>query len=604
MSRRTFPRIAAAGILAVAGLITFPLPLQAQRLNPWRGGEVAIAPAPRPARCTSSAVECCSGDQRAAQTVVLHMESFATAPATMPTARPTGNWYRELPGMVVGLSFRDKEIRITLDHNIDGASACITLVGDYAVTRDGTIHGVITGTDVSFDGKSNRAQFETIDVSRDMQTFVDQPFAFRCRVSDGKLMVSNWRIACPKGPCEDVCKQLLAGIFQPVTGTMPEPKPVNDEAMTEHVPASGRYLEHNPEYFPPEPILSREIAPQPWPVLPPPPLRTALPPLPPPPEVRGIRLDAFNQMMSQMQPPSLCAQAPYLPPQPAISIQVPPLCAVPAPPIVGLPVPTLQSMPAVAPNKMPVGTWTREMGPIKHTIDIKDGHLSITITLNDGKNGTIHHILTADCYPTRSGGELVGLLTSFDIAIEGRDAASDVGETAAHVAKLQKEIAEQPFAVTFRIYEGTLVIGNVRLSAVGEAKEVGEILSMIAGRYKRSNDSAPRPMPTRVTKACDGPQCVPVSACTPPAVTIQPVEYQPVYGGPPSYQPPVPPMPAPTALPTEIRMKELLEKSEDLRQIDKEWRRFWYSDPKSWPPERIHGGILLNDLPAIPTAQE
>jgi hypothetical protein len=192
------------------------------------------------------------------------------------------------------------------------------------------------------------------------------------------------------------------------------------------------------------------------------------------------------------------------------------------------------------------------MGPIKHTIDIKDGHLSITITLNDGKNGTIHHILTADCYPTRNGGELVGLLTSFDIAIEGRDAASDVGETAAHVAKLQKEIAEQPFAVTFRIYEGTLVIGNVRLSAVGEAKEGGEILSMIAGRYKRSNDSAPKPVPTRVTMSCDGPQCVPAARPTviaPPGVTIQPVEYQPVYGGSPSYQPPVPPMPAPAALP-------------------------------------------------------
>lgn len=40
------------------------------------------------------------------------------------------------------------------------------------------------------------------------------------------------------------------------------------------------------------------------------------------------------------------------------------------------------------------------------------------------------------------------------------------------------------------------------------------------------------------------------------------------------------------------RMKKLLETSEDLRQIEEEWKRFWQSDqPSHLKPERVHGGI-------------
>jgi hypothetical protein len=41
-----------------------------------------------------------------------------------------------------------------------------------------------------------------------------------------------------------------------------------------------------------------------------------------------------------------------------------------------------------------------------------------------------------------------------------------------------------------------------------------------------------------------------------------------------------------------IRMQQLLYQSEDLRQIQNEWRRFWFNDqPSHLTPERIHGGI-------------
>ncbi|MFO0876559.1 MAG: hypothetical protein U0840_04230 [Gemmataceae bacterium] len=40
------------------------------------------------------------------------------------------------------------------------------------------------------------------------------------------------------------------------------------------------------------------------------------------------------------------------------------------------------------------------------------------------------------------------------------------------------------------------------------------------------------------------------------------------------------------------RMAELLNRSEDLRQIELEWERIWFVDqPSHLTPERVHGGI-------------
>jgi hypothetical protein len=40
------------------------------------------------------------------------------------------------------------------------------------------------------------------------------------------------------------------------------------------------------------------------------------------------------------------------------------------------------------------------------------------------------------------------------------------------------------------------------------------------------------------------------------------------------------------------RLLELLNNSEDLRQIEHEWQRIWFVDqPSHLTPERVHGGI-------------
>lgn len=40
------------------------------------------------------------------------------------------------------------------------------------------------------------------------------------------------------------------------------------------------------------------------------------------------------------------------------------------------------------------------------------------------------------------------------------------------------------------------------------------------------------------------------------------------------------------------RMQEMLNVSEDLRQLEYEWERIWFTDqPSHLTPDRIHGGI-------------
>ncbi|HEY7153250.1 MAG TPA: hypothetical protein VH575_04750 [Gemmataceae bacterium] len=40
------------------------------------------------------------------------------------------------------------------------------------------------------------------------------------------------------------------------------------------------------------------------------------------------------------------------------------------------------------------------------------------------------------------------------------------------------------------------------------------------------------------------------------------------------------------------RILELLNQSEDLRQIEYEWERIWFTDmPSHLTPERVHGGL-------------
>jgi hypothetical protein len=39
-------------------------------------------------------------------------------------------------------------------------------------------------------------------------------------------------------------------------------------------------------------------------------------------------------------------------------------------------------------------------------------------------------------------------------------------------------------------------------------------------------------------------------------------------------------------------MNQLINQSEDLRQVREEWQRIWFTDqPSHMTPDRVHGGI-------------
>ncbi len=41
------------------------------------------------------------------------------------------------------------------------------------------------------------------------------------------------------------------------------------------------------------------------------------------------------------------------------------------------------------------------------------------------------------------------------------------------------------------------------------------------------------------------------------------------------------------------RVMQLLNQSEDLRQMEYEWERVWFTDmPSHLTPERVHGGVM------------
>lgn len=45
------------------------------------------------------------------------------------------------------------------------------------------------------------------------------------------------------------------------------------------------------------------------------------------------------------------------------------------------------------------------------------------------------------------------------------------------------------------------------------------------------------------------------------------------------------------------RMLQLINQSEDLRQIQGEWERFWMVDqPSHLTPERVHGGVGIGSI--------
>lgn len=166
--------------------------------------------------------------------------------------------------------------------------------------------------------------------------------------------------------------------------------------------------------------------------------------------------------------------------------------------------------PARAAGSAPLGLWHRKVGTMTYSVVVRETHLLITtkMTVDVGGKAVTHGVvLTCDYHVTRDGSNLVGLVTGVDAVCEGVGTEPPADELPKVVAKLQKAMTDKPFAVSFRVYDNALVIGNVRLPACDD-KDLGVALESAGGRYQPVSEFA-NPMPPKATPTSP-PPVVPV----------------------------------------------------------------------------------------------
>ncbi len=155
-----------------------------------------------------------------------------TAPLPPPLPAPggpklAGTWVRELDGVQVVLKFTDKRLfaALHLAYAEEGRAEPVRVTfradADYAVGPDGTIFGVITGTD--FTPPKGDAAEETTAALRALTGLNGSPFCFRFRIDDGVMGVRDLRFAENGDRSDDVA--LVTGRYVRVDKEPAPPKP-------------------------------------------------------------------------------------------------------------------------------------------------------------------------------------------------------------------------------------------------------------------------------------------------------------------------------------------------------------------------------------------
>ncbi len=479
--------------------------------------------------------------------VALHKCAAAAPPAEVPLVCPPcplpkievnpllGTWFREVPGCVACATFTHDELKLTFAES-DGTKH--TATAQYTVTKDGLVFGAITGT-------------------TGPASLVDVPFSFRFRVTSDGVMVSAFKSE-PMGDTSRFC-----GLFKSAKdGKVPAPV-ATKPAFTNPFGASPLNAPSAPMQWK-EPVRPASLETTPA-VLPPvldgpPPMPPARPNASAPPDAsKQFADEAFGALLQQsgVLPKPKADPETMTPPLPRYLDHYPQYIG----PDPAFPIPReLAAMEAAPAKKVAhVGAWHRETGPMTCVVKIDAEYVTVTATVSAEENGKKVKrsvVITGDYHLARDGTTLVGLVTGLDVpnaGATGKDARALDGLY--EVAKLQKGFVGQPFALTVRAYGDVLVIGDVRMGEHG----FGEMAAMLAGRYTSGEPKAaePKVLP-RATGAT--PRFIPLAQ---------------TYSADP-----------------DVRTQQLHSQSDDLRQIQTEWWRFWFNDaPSKLTPERVHGGI-------------
>ena len=142
----------------------------------------------------------------------------------------SGTWYREIEGAVFSATFSGDEMKICMTQCDGGNTICFTLIADYAITKEGLVHGVVTGVDVDakldpISPAGTRCSMPPAAMAAELQKFVDCPFSFRTKSTSAGVMVSNLKFAAAGMDMAQLA--VVCGMFKPApNGKVPSPKAV------------------------------------------------------------------------------------------------------------------------------------------------------------------------------------------------------------------------------------------------------------------------------------------------------------------------------------------------------------------------------------------
>jgi hypothetical protein len=512
-----------------------------------------------------------------------------------------GTWKRDLGLMTFNVTFTPDEMKLCITQGDGGESMTCTITAHYTLTKDGLVHGAITGADIELEsqqGDKSKLLSNRAEMALAVQQLADQPFAFRVKSTSAGLMVSQVKTAGFDGfSAKELA--ILGGLYKrdesrapmvTFTQTRCEAgigailgaacgKPVAGacigglvgSACDKPTPCAPPVLGFD---FAPAPVMPPStppaVCPGPLPVMAPPMLPA--PPCPMPQPVRPVAgsipndsmkqmaVEAFGEMMWErgvtrpiggmtLPSPQYLEHYPqYFAPDPCILL----------PRDSGCPESSKCGAYPVTPPARPsiVGTWYRDFGTKRCVVTVAAGHMTLAVSETDERDGkpvTAHMILTADYHLARDEMTAVGLLTNVDLKFEGDLPADEMREFAEKLTEIQKEMEDKPFAMTCRVYGDALVIGNVRMPSLGHRMGT-EPASYFGGRYTTAGD---KPVPklksvTASTKAmprCTTGDCVPPTPVGPVLVLPTGPSALDVPLGPPLQEVPPPALPGTPVLP-------------------------------------------------------
>jgi hypothetical protein len=515
----------------------------------------------------------------------------------VPVNPLNGTWYRDLGVALVAVTFAGDEMTVRMTQGDGDVSMTMTLTAHCTVTKDGLIYGAITSADVDVKGGDPKGM-ELAELSLTLQETIDGPFSFRAKATSAGLMVSHLKIAGLEG-VRGKELAIFGGLFKHAKdGKVPELKPIKTSgpvgrcdtgavigsavgapvgAAIGHcqpgavagaligVPVDG--FERIGIDFNNLPVMGQPVAPgaalapplanvgppAPLPQYSPQPVRPASASAPPD-AMKQMAQDALQQMirekdrcggMTLPSPRYLEHYPQYFVPDPAFPLprelasqEDPEGVVRRGGPIGGGLAPAGGGCCTTA-VKPGVVTWVREIGAKRCVIKLAADHFTATVSEaheTDGKAVTSHLTFTADYHLTRDGVTAIGLVTSVDATCDGDLTTGAADGMEQWLGEIRRALEDKPIALTMRTYGDALVIGNVRMPAIGGLLE-GEPSTYIGGRYRTAGD---KPLPALKAVKCE-PR--PLPAYGPPLATplggfglpipCPPMAYPGVYGPPP-----------------------------------------------------------------------